>query len=549
MKASTHIGFAGLLYLVLLTTAGVGLTTLNVLAVAVAAVIPDIDSGASLVGRVFPPVTRGIERRYGHRTLTHSLLMVFCIALLSLVPLLAGIDVFACVIVGYASHPLLDTCTPNGVRLFYPFSWIRCVFPFDAQSPHGFRVAPGSKLDSALAILFFAACIPALYVASQGYERFIRVAEHTVESAVKDYEAFARSAIVYALMEAHDQLSGEPLKGRFHVVGALNPRALVFEGPDRKLHTVGRDFESEYVADNIVCEKGEPARSAVRAVEMSGRLLGFLGESGDTLCESYFFGDVVTAGTPVILSRPKFFNAVTGSGKAIRLNYARERDLGDLNLNGVLAAGGTVIVKTVRREGPPAPDHARAAPPGGVLVDFTVSVGEYVEFRKQKGDTVRAGEILAVRAVPENLDEQNAVNGMRRANADVQDRVSVLGLDREIADALLASASDSLEFSNAVELVKRGYAPPSSRARSELKWARTKRSLEKLLAARTLLAGKIALEHGRLRLADSALMVKERFHAIRSEFRSPYAGILLDARREPSGGKEKIIFIIMRFSP
>jgi len=44
-------------------------------------------------------------------------------------------------------------------------------------------------------------------------------------------------------------------------------------------------------------------------------------------------------------------------------------------------------------------------------------------------------------------------------------------------------------------------------------------------------------------------MVKERFHAIRSEFRSPYAGILLDARREPSGGKEKIIFIIMRFSP
>ena len=121
MKASTHIGFAGLLYLVLLTTAGVGLTTLNVLAVAVAAVIPDIDSGASLVGRVFPPVTRGIERRYGHRTLTLSLLMVFCIALLSLVPLLAGIDVFACVIVGYASHPLLDTCTPNGVRLFYPF--------------------------------------------------------------------------------------------------------------------------------------------------------------------------------------------------------------------------------------------------------------------------------------------------------------------------------------------------------------------------------------------------------------------------------------------
>ncbi len=547
MKATTHIGFAEILYLVLLTTAGVGFTALNAFAIAVAAVLPDIDSGASIVGRVFPPLTRAIERRFGHRTLTHSILVVLCIALLSLVPLLAGIDVFACIILGYASHPILDTCTPNGVRLFYPFSWVRCVFPFDGNSPHRFRVVSGSKLDSALGILFFAACIPALYVAAQGYERFIRVAEHSVESAVRDYESFARSGVVYALMEAHDQLSGEPMKGRFRIAGALNPRALLFEGPDRKLHTVGKEFESEYVAENIVCEKGEPARATVRAVEMSGRLLGSIAGSGDTLCESYIFGSVATAGIPVIMTRSRFFNPVTGSGKTIRLNYARQRDLTDLDLNGVLATGGTLTVKTVMKEGLPVP--APAVSTGGVIVDFTVGAGENVEFRKRKGDTIRVGEILAVRAVPENLDEQKTVNGMRRASADVQDRVSVLGLDREIADARLASGSDSLEFANACELVKLGYAPPSASARSELKWARTKRSLEKLRAARSLLEGKIVLEHARLALAESGLRVKEGFHALRSEFRSPYAGILLDSRREPSGGKEKIIFIIKRFTP
>jgi len=549
MKATTHIGFAGLLYLILLTTAGVGLTALNALAVATAAVIPDIDSGASLVGRVFPPLTRAIERKFGHRTLTHSLSVVLCLALLSLVPLLAGIDVFACVILGYASHLILDTCTPNGVRLFYPFSRLRCVFPFDANSPHRFRVPTGSRLDSALAIFFFTACIPALYVAAQGYERFIRVAEHSVESAVRDYGAFAPSGIVYALMDAHDQLSGGPLKGRFRVVGALNPRVLLFEGPDRKLHAVGRDFESEYVADNIVCEKGEPASAAVRTVEMGGRLLGSLGEPGDTLCESYFFGEVATAGIPVILTRPRYFNPVTGSGKTLRLNYARERDLSELNLDGVLATGGTVIVKTVRRAGPPSPDAVAAAPSGGVLIDFMISSGEKVELRKQKGDTVRAGDILAVRAVPENLDEQRALNGIKRESADVQDRVSVLGLDREIADAMLASASDSLEFANSCELVKRGYAPPSARTRSELKWSRTKRSLEKLLATRTLMAGKVAMERARMAVAESGLRVKEGLRALRYEFRSPYAGILLDIRRVPSGGKEKLVCIIMRFAP
>ena len=223
MIASTHVGFAGFLYLLLLTSAGVGLTALNALAVMVASVLPDIDTGASIIGRVLPPLTRLIERKFGHRTLTHSLPFAALLLLLFLLPLLAGIDLFACFFVGYVSHPLLDTCTPNGVRLFYPFSRVRCVFPFDGNSPHRFRVATGSKIDRALGILFFTACLPAFFVADQGYERFIRVAQHTIESAVRDYEVYARSSFVLASMEVHDQMTGEPLRGRFRVAGALNP--------------------------------------------------------------------------------------------------------------------------------------------------------------------------------------------------------------------------------------------------------------------------------------------------------------------------------------
>ena len=113
MKATTHAGFAALVYLLFLTTAGIALSPLNAAIVACAAVLPDVDTGGSRAGRVCPPLTRFLERRFGHRTLTHSLLMMGILGLILLVPVLLGSDAAACFLLGYASHPFLDTCTPK----------------------------------------------------------------------------------------------------------------------------------------------------------------------------------------------------------------------------------------------------------------------------------------------------------------------------------------------------------------------------------------------------------------------------------------------------
>ena len=40
------------------------------------ALLPDIDSQASALGRLFPFISRPLEQRFGHRQLTHSLLLV-----------------------------------------------------------------------------------------------------------------------------------------------------------------------------------------------------------------------------------------------------------------------------------------------------------------------------------------------------------------------------------------------------------------------------------------------------------------------------------------
>jgi inner membrane protein len=197
MTAPTHITFTELLYLLLLTTTGVPLNAVNALVIAAASALPDIDTGASAIGKLFPFISLRLERRFGHRTLTHSIVGVAAFGLLlalfyfalapccSLTP-----DLGICLLVGYASHPLLDTVNVNGVKLFYPFSNVRCVFPLDVNNPHRYRVPTGSRLDRALGIMFLLGCIPTFYIAQQGYERFIRVTQQSIEAAVRDYIEF-----------------------------------------------------------------------------------------------------------------------------------------------------------------------------------------------------------------------------------------------------------------------------------------------------------------------------------------------------------------------
>ena len=47
-----------------------------VLAVVLASLLPDIDTSSSMIGRLFGPIAEIIERRVGHRTLTHSVRFV-----------------------------------------------------------------------------------------------------------------------------------------------------------------------------------------------------------------------------------------------------------------------------------------------------------------------------------------------------------------------------------------------------------------------------------------------------------------------------------------
>jgi inner membrane protein len=98
----------------------------------IGAVLPDICHGGSKIGRAFPVVSKVINGLFGHRSFTHSLLFLLIVAVL-LHSFVANESVTAGILVGMASHLVLDMATRNGIKLLFPLK-IRVRFPLTTRT-------------------------------------------------------------------------------------------------------------------------------------------------------------------------------------------------------------------------------------------------------------------------------------------------------------------------------------------------------------------------------------------------------------------------------
>lgn len=113
-----------------------------------ASLLPDIDHTRSAIGKTFYPVASWLQRRYGHRTITHS--VFFYLAVVGLMWLTPKPYT---VVTGYAllSHLLFDMCTKQGVPLLYPFS----KRPFVLPANPGLRLSAQDHRSEAIVFVVF----------------------------------------------------------------------------------------------------------------------------------------------------------------------------------------------------------------------------------------------------------------------------------------------------------------------------------------------------------------------------------------------------------
>jgi inner membrane protein len=106
------------------------------LACLVFSLLPDVDTPKTAVGKTVYPIAIFLNRRFGHRTLTHSLLfLAFILMFLVLSVRLFEFDsnYVKIAIFAFLSHLILDMLTIQGVPLFYPFRRNPCVLPADPK--------------------------------------------------------------------------------------------------------------------------------------------------------------------------------------------------------------------------------------------------------------------------------------------------------------------------------------------------------------------------------------------------------------------------------
>jgi inner membrane protein len=160
MMAKTHILFS-------LTVTSFALETTNPLALGTAALasqLPDVDTSSSLAGRLFLPLSRWLERRWPHRTVTHSVLATVVIALLSLPLRWWDAQLWQAVLLGYSSGWLGDAFTKAGVAALYPLSHARLVIPANPR----LRLTTGSRAEYVVCAVLLLGFLASFHLHSQG---------------------------------------------------------------------------------------------------------------------------------------------------------------------------------------------------------------------------------------------------------------------------------------------------------------------------------------------------------------------------------------------
>jgi len=115
--------------------------------------LPDIDTTTSFIGKICYPLSSLLEKRYPHRTVTHSFVSIAFVALVSLPLLNLGKLAWISLWLGMLLSVVADTFTIQGCQLFWP---IPCWCYSGSSNPKK-RIGTGSVAE--FSVLFLATAL------------------------------------------------------------------------------------------------------------------------------------------------------------------------------------------------------------------------------------------------------------------------------------------------------------------------------------------------------------------------------------------------------
>lgn len=226
-----------------------------VLAVAVAASqIPDIDTSTSSIGQILWPISRWIEKRYPHRSVTHSLVFTIALSVISIAVwwrFQVDPKVAIALPLGHLVTCFSDTFTKAGVQLFWP-SPLWCVCGLNPKR----RLTTGGTGE--YWVLVGAVCVIAInfgLINGGGLGQFTAESLGLRSGILENFQQNASNKEVFALVEGTFLADSSSASGRYFILSQSGNEFILLNRSGIYQTGVG----AQVLATRINTELGQPS--------------------------------------------------------------------------------------------------------------------------------------------------------------------------------------------------------------------------------------------------------------------------------------------------
>ena len=221
--------------------------------------LPDLDTTTSTIGQIFYPVSRWIEARYPHRTITHSFIATGLLAAIALpVGYWSGHLITAIALpLGHLLACFSDCFTKQGVQLFYPYpAW--CI---SVSNPKR-RITTGGTGEYWVLSIAMLLLVAGLHIGSAGgiTER-LTASLGMVDGAVEVYNQKSASYHIWAEIQGTWAADRTRADGKYFVIANEGKDFIVTDGKGAFYKT-----GQQILSDRITATIGNPAKTQLQTI-------------------------------------------------------------------------------------------------------------------------------------------------------------------------------------------------------------------------------------------------------------------------------------------
>lgn len=262
----THIAFS-----VALTSITLGTANPEILGIAaVAALLPDIDTGKSSIGRLLFPVSSWLEKRTVHRGITHSFFASGVVTLAAYpLSLLGYSQLWYGLILGYFFGWFADVFTKSGVQAFYPGRG-RMIIP---RNPR-LRLATGSNAEWFLLFILVVVSVMSISINSgggliRGFNQALGLPSGAIETVNEDASRY----LLRVRVQGRNAITEQPVDATYEVIEPLTVSDLLVKDEGGTVYRLGSSQESQIIASRIRVERVAPVQVKIENIFLEDEYL------------------------------------------------------------------------------------------------------------------------------------------------------------------------------------------------------------------------------------------------------------------------------------